>query len=306
MKPLITVLLATYNGEKYLREQLDSIFSQTYQNIKVFARDDGSSDGTLAILEEYSKTHNLKYVKGENLGAFQNFLEIIKIAPDSDIYAYSDQDDVWVPEKLEIAEKAISEAAINNKPTIFIHSNYSVNNNLEIIDQPNVSGFSEANNLALAIVRNICQGSACVFNDKLMSEIRKRPDEFVIQHDWWTYLVCVAIGGNVIAEPKPLILYRQHGNNVLGSHIGVMFRLRRRFKMIFERSDHNRVRLCKEILKCYPEKLSEKSTRILTRVASYQSSFIDWMKFLFDRDFYHNVTVEYKISFFFAILTRTV
>lgn len=306
MQRLITVLLATYNGEKYLRQQLDSIFNQTYQNVKVFARDDGSKDSTVEILEEYSKKYNLVYVKGENIGAFENFLELIKIAPESPVYAYCDQDDVWIPEKLEIAERAISKAEINGKPTIYIHANYSVNNNLNVIDQPNVSGFSEANNLALAIVRNICQGSACVFNSALMSEIRKRPSDFIIQHDWWTYSVCVAIGGNIIADPRPLILYRQHDNNVLGSHIGLINRMRRRFKMIFQKSDHNRVKLCKAILANYSDELNQQSIKVLSCVADYQISFGNWMKLLFDKEFYHNATKEYKLSFFVAILTRTV
>ena len=302
----VTILLATYNGEKYLRQQLDSIFGQTYKNISVFARDDGSKDGTCEILQEYSEKFDLQYVKGNNIGAFANFLELIQIAPDSDYYAYSDQDDVWVKDKIKVAVSQLESEAGKSEPAMFIHSNYAVNNALEVIDQPHTEGFSEANNLALGIVRNICQGSACVLNRSLMNEVKKIPKETICQHDWWTYLVCLSLGGRVIADRRPLILYRQHGNNVLGAHVGVIFRLKRRFKMIFEESDHSRQKLSEVILKTYGRQIPPKNRKILKEVADYRKSLGKWMKFLFDPQFYKHAGWEYKISFFGAIITRTV
>lgn len=305
-KKKVTILLATYNGEKYLRQQLDSIYGQTYKNISVLVRDDGSKDGTCDILKEYSEKYGLQYVKGRNIGAFANFLELIRMAPDSDYYAYSDQDDVWVKDKIQIAVSQLENKIDESTPGMFIHSNYTVNNALEVIDQPHTEGLSEANNLALGIVRNICQGSACVLNRSLMDEVKKIPEGTICQHDWWTYLVCLSLSGRVIADRRPLILYRQHGDNVLGAHVGVFYRLKRRFKMIFEKSNHSRQHLCKLLLELYGKEIPSENEKILEEVVDYRKNISKWITFLFDPKFYRYSTLEYKISFFGAILTRTV
>ena len=109
----VQVLMSTYNGEKYIREQLNSIINQTYPSIKILVRDDGSSDGTIEILEEYAaKYDNMAYYAGKNLGVIQSFLQLLKDSDDSSAYyAFSDQDDVWLPEKIEKAVEMIE----NNK-----------------------------------------------------------------------------------------------------------------------------------------------------------------------------------------------
>lgn len=302
----VTILLATYNGEKYIREQLDSIFNQTFKNIDVVVRDDGSSDGTISILEEYKKSNRLSYIKGSNLGAFPNFIELIHIAPDSDYYAYSDQDDIWDKNKIEIAISEMERRTDKNKPAMLIHPNYAINNKKEIIEGPHTSGYENANNFPLGIVRNICQGSACVLNKPLMEQVKKIPRGENVEHDWWTYLVCLVLDGQIIAEKRPLIFYRQHGDNVLGAHVGTFYRLKRRFKMIFEKSNHSRQHLCKLLLELYGKEISKENKKILEEVVDYRKNIFTWIKFLFDPKFYRRATVEYKISFFGAILTKTV
>ena len=302
----VTILLATYNGEKYLREQLDSIFNQTFKNIDVLVRDDGSSDNTIAILEEYKQNHRLTYIKGENLGAFPNFIELIHLAPDSDYYAYSDQDDIWDKNKIEMAISELEKRTDNNKAAMLIHPNYVINNDKKIIEGPHTSGYEYANNLPLGIVRNICQGSACVLNKTLMEYVKKVPRGANVEHDWWTYLVCLALNGQIIVERKPLIFYRQHGDNVLGAHVGVFYRLKRRFKMIFEKSNHSRQHLCKLLLELYGKEIPSENEKILEEVVDYRKNISKWITFLFDPKFYRYSTLEYKISFFGAILTRTV
>ncbi len=93
----IVVLMSTYNGEKYIREQLDSIFNQEGIDVKVVVRDDGSKDTTHAILDEYKKTHELVWYTGENLKSARSFMDLIYQAPESDYYAFADQDDYWDP-----------------------------------------------------------------------------------------------------------------------------------------------------------------------------------------------------------------
>lgn len=94
---MITVLMSTYNGEKYLKEQLDSILNQEQVDLKLLIRDDGSTDGTVNILKEYENSHtNIKWYSGLNLGCGKSFFQLVLDAPKSDYYAFVDQDDVWV------------------------------------------------------------------------------------------------------------------------------------------------------------------------------------------------------------------
>ena len=99
----VAVVLSTYNGEKYVKEQLDSILKQTYKNVEIIVRDDGSKDSTVEIIKEYQEKHkNIKLVVGENLGFIKSFFELLKIA-EADYYSYADQDDIWVKNKIELA-----------------------------------------------------------------------------------------------------------------------------------------------------------------------------------------------------------
>ena len=108
MTPKVVVLISTYNGEEYLCHQIDTILNQTWENLELFVRDDGSKDSTLDILEEYStKYSNVTYVKGKNVGSNQSFLEMLKIAPEADYYSLADQDDDWMPEKIARAVEKI-------------------------------------------------------------------------------------------------------------------------------------------------------------------------------------------------------
>ena len=107
----VQILMSTYYGEKYLREQLDSIIKQTYPLINILIRDDGSSDGTLSILKEYAgKYDHVTYYEGENIGVIQSFLQLLKES-DANVnyYAFADQDDVWLPEKIVRAVEKLEE-----------------------------------------------------------------------------------------------------------------------------------------------------------------------------------------------------
>ena len=98
--PYVAVLMSTWNGEKYLQAQIDSILKQEGVQVKLIVRDDGSSDATAAILEEYQQAGKLSWHAGKNLGYTASFMELCKNAPSADYYAFSDQDDIWLPEKL--------------------------------------------------------------------------------------------------------------------------------------------------------------------------------------------------------------
>lgn len=300
----VCILLGTYNGEKYLREQLDSIYAQDYKNLFVFVRDDGSKDSTIQILEEYKNEYGLQYLKGENIGAFPNFIELIRLAPKSDYYAYADQDDVWLEDKISKAIMKI-ERKDTNKPTLYFGSHIAVSMNLEKLPNGKLKDFKEIENLALGTMRNICQGSTCVFNNCLMKELKKMPKNISVAHDWWTYLVCMSLKGNIIADNEAYLLYRQHDSNVLGANITLRNRIIRRSKMIFGKRTHEREYMCRNLLEIYGEKLDEKTYNTLKEVTDYRSSWRTTLQLLTNKDFYKGGW-EYSISFVTAVLTRVI
>ncbi|MBO6101263.1 MAG: glycosyltransferase, partial [Spirochaetaceae bacterium] len=122
MNKSITILLSTYNGEKYIEEQLQSIFAQTcWQNCTLVVRDDGSKDGTLAILKKYEQQGKLRLECGENIGFVRSFFWLINNATEADYYSFADQDDVWNVNKVERAVKMLENAASEapQKPLLY-------------------------------------------------------------------------------------------------------------------------------------------------------------------------------------------
>lgn len=299
----VLVLLGTYNGEKYLEEQLQSIYGQSYEGISVLVRDDGSKDGTLDILEKYHVEKDLNYHKGENVGAFPNFYKLIKMAPKSDYYAYCDQDDIWKKEKIEIAVEKLK--GYDELPAMYFCNNTIIDKKKMEITGTKKKNFSNANNLHLATVRNICQGCTCVFNHKLMELLKVTSDSNTFPHDWWSYVVCLSVGGVVIADSNSYLLYRQHENNVIGDCNTLLFRFKRRVKEIFIKRQYDRSRMCCKVLDIYNDYILEDNKEVLGMVANYRKSFWLWIKMIFCKGFYTN-ELEYSISYFIAIVTRII
>ena len=206
-KPTISVivLLSTYNGEKYLIEQLDSILQQKDVNVTLLVRDDGSSDRTNEIIEDYQKIYPQKVFlfKGNNIGCAASFRWLMKKALDmfplADYYAFSDQDDVWELDKLKIASESLS-VLDNRIPNLFFSHYLKIDSLGNIIPTEKLlfnKSFGEA------LVMNPSGGCTQVFNRRLLSESLKGVPPRLVLHDWWMYCVCLALSGNVLYEEKP-------------------------------------------------------------------------------------------------------
>ena len=100
---MVNVLISTYNGEKYIREQIESILAQSYPDIRIYVRDDGSKDDTAKILWEYSEKKLIRFVRGRNVGYGRSFGRLLRIAKEGDFWAFCDQDDIWLPDKVKWA-----------------------------------------------------------------------------------------------------------------------------------------------------------------------------------------------------------
>lgn len=212
----ICVLLSTYNGEKFLREQLESLFAQKGVDMQLFVRDDGSKDGTVSILQEYEKAGKLTLVTGKNIGLPQSFSWLICNAPKADFYACCDQDDVWLPDKLKNGVECL-EKQDNSISQLYFTSMIVVDQNLKTIVLNNIDSWIDnpKNALAESLVVNKISGCTMVFNEKLRQFYAKIPIDMVEVQDH-TLNILAAATGEIHFDKNPQILYRQHGNNSYG------------------------------------------------------------------------------------------
>jgi glycosyltransferase involved in cell wall biosynthesis len=233
LRPRVAILLSTYNGETFLRAQLDSLAAQEGVAVEVFARDDGSSDNTVDVLRSYAHLWpSLNSCKSNvNLGPSASFLELLGTVPDDfDYYAFCDQDDVWMQDKLSRATHKLCKAA-GQQPGLYCSSSICVDRDLHPIGETLLRGSGRFEEIVFA---NITGGNTMVMNSLAAELIRSRaPGPGVIMHDWWCILVVSALGV-VVCDEKPSIFYRQHQQNVFGSSphrlAGLMLQLRQFLK----------------------------------------------------------------------------
>lgn len=230
--PSVVIVLSTFNGERYLDEQMASLLSQTYGNIDVLVRDDGSSDGTTQILGRIARENRNVHVQvGENIGVVASFLELLRMVPaHAGFVALCDQDDVWRDEKIERAVGLLSKLD-SSKPAMYCGAVEVVDGDLNPIRIER-----QATRPALfgnALVQNVATGCTTVINKAALDKVTSKHvvASKIGMHDWWLYQVISAFG-QVVFDDTPMILYRQHGENVIGNASGVRFwvnRLKRQF-----------------------------------------------------------------------------
>ena len=215
----IVVLISTYNGEKFLCEQLNSLLAQDAGSVDIFLRDDGSSDGTQKILNYYSQHYsNIRWFRGKsNIKPAHSFLELIqRVSTSYDFYFFCDQDDYWNPDKIT---SAIS--SFNNNitfPGLYYCATELVDENLNNIGK-DYREYRYSSNLVYSFLRgSLITGCTICINRGLLNALRQYSPSPVLMHDSWVHLLCLSLGGVIIADPTPHIKYRQHTSNVLGIH----------------------------------------------------------------------------------------
>ena len=231
----VSVLLSTYNGEKYLREQLDSLLNQKNVKLQIFVRDDGSKDGTCNILEEYQQKGYLTYTKGENVGFKQSFSWLINNAPKADFYACCDQDDVWLENKVWYGVEALQKEDIQNIPLLFFTSLNVVDEKLNLITKDSHNHY-DVNSKSLFIdhvLMTMVNGCTTVFNEKLRELYCKVDSRHIFAHDYTMGTIAASMG-KVIFSNDSQILYRQHANNCYGFYKGKLRNLIRSVKSFFK------------------------------------------------------------------------
>lgn len=223
----VAILMCTKNGAKFLNGQLKSIASQTHPDWTLFVSDDGSTDRTRDILEQFSDHCSQRvFVRdGPEKGVCVNFLSLaIDKAIDADYYAFSDQDDIWHPDKLCRALKWLTSVPANI-PALYC-------GRTELISADGQAGgfsplFVRQPAFENALVQNLAGGNTMVFNHATKALLERAGKVDVVLHDWWLYQLVAAAGGMVHYDPQPTVKYRQHWHNVIGSNDGWRARLTR-------------------------------------------------------------------------------
>ncbi|MBQ6559507.1 MAG: glycosyltransferase family 2 protein [Erysipelotrichaceae bacterium] len=267
----LTVLMSTYNGEKYLAQQLDSLLNQTLKPDRILIRDDGSNDGTIDILEAYSEKNKcISYYRGNNLGAGRSFWELIKTCEEADYYALCDQDDVWMPEKLEKAIAALKQED-EDQALLYCSKFTLTDENLNPIDSK-VSSLYNFSDFPHALLYHTAPGCTFVFNHAAREKLLPYDvdQEYFVIHDALIHKV-VTMFGRMILDEHSYLYYRQHSNNEIGMTADVF----KTFAGRIHRFLHGRIRnyrseTARSLLKVYGDQCSEEKLALLKAVAGYR------------------------------------
>lgn len=237
----VTILLCTRNGDRFLTDQLDSLLQQDHRDWSLWVSDDGSTDATRHILEEFRARHgttrDIRIVNGPGRGAAANYLSLLcrPDLPEGPV-ALCDQDDIWLPHKLSRALSGLDARgdAGADRPRIYGGQWLYVRDDLSPIGAANRPQMAPS--FAHALIENAISGHTCVMNAAAVALTRAAgADRDVPFHDWWLYQLVTGAGGEAIVDDEIVLLYRQHGANLLGGAWGARA-ASRRISLLFGRT----------------------------------------------------------------------
>lgn len=273
----VVVLLSSYNGEKYIREQLDSILAQEEIIPMIIVRDDGSTDKTCSILDEYQQQGNLTWYNGENLKPARSFIHLIQNAPECQYYALCDQDDFWMKDKLKIAISKLRECNAE-KPALYYGCPRLVDAELNLL--PIYKGaLQRMTDFNSMLINSNATGCTMVFNKKLLDIVKQSNPDFIYMHDAWIHKICIINNGTLLFDEDVHILYRQHGNNVVGISNSKIKKVKQHLASL-KSKECIRSKTLQSLEKCYGYLLTPERLQELRLTAYYKMSFKSRVKLL--------------------------
>lgn len=294
----IAVLMSTYNGEEYIRQQIDSVLAQQCAcEFELLVRDDGSVDGTKQILEEYREQGKLKWYCGKNLGPAKSFLDLVRRSPGYDYYAFADQDDYWYPDKLQ---KGVAQIKGRSGPALSCANARLVDGALQPLGRdvyripPHVDFYSVTCSGGL-------MGCTMVFNRELAQLIQNKPlPQELIMHDFYLAVVCTLHDGIIMYDDAAYMDYRQHGSNVVGSSWKKTDALKNRIQILTEKNPNTLDKMADSICRNYPDAPNPEKLRWLKGVSQYRKSVFRALKLAVDpKPAYNslNMAVTLRLAF---------
>lgn len=280
----VTVLLSSYNGEKYLRNQLDSVIFQKDVTVRLIIRDDGSKDGTCKVLKEYAaKYKNITLLLEENIGVEQSFERLsqwAEVNAESQYYAFCDQDDVWFEDKLINSIKAIQSY---EHPAVFCCNQVVTNEDLiplkMMIDDNHYQRLLKVMEVNYFKNRHGCTMLWNKIMHKYLVNVPHSP-EYVPAHDKWLMLIGRLVG-TVIVSDKPMMYYRQHAHNVYGLTTKIYGKAKKAINRYWIRDNEGSL-YANDCIKSIPSHCFEsKGGRFVQMVAYYKKNLIIRIKIAF-------------------------
>lgn len=272
------ILLSTYNGEKHLREQLDSFINlNNFKDIKVLIRDDGSNDGTIAILKEYEEKYNFEIILGKNVGLAKSMFELMaRCDMECEYFSFSDQDDVWLPNKLERAVKSL-EKENPQKPVLYGCRSSLTDEKLNIFG--NTATPKREISFYNAMIQNVIPGHTQVCNRTLINLIRTRYSDKIYMIDLWFYMVASSVG-KIVFDTECTTLYRQHKNNTLGYETNFIKKNIQRLKRLHKKETHKNIVMLYDMCNKYSDIMPAEHVEELKKFFSMQHSFINRLRYI--------------------------
>ena len=297
----VLVMMSTYNGEKFLQEQVDSILNQENCDVHLLIRDDGSKDETIKILDKYSSQDSrVSWYTGENLRSAKSFMHLlIHCEKIYDYYAFADQDDVWDIDKLSVAIGMLEQEA---GPALYCSNSMLVNEKLEDSEEylyKHVPNFT----FSRVLIAGQIQGATIVLNSEFANYFEhKTIPNYIPMHDYYVSAVCLAIGGKIFYDSNSHMKYRQHGNNVFGIDTSFLGKVKRNLNTMFQTNDFfDLQRFSQELINLNQSSLDEDSKVLLNLAKDYKKSFTNRFKLAFYKGLSFG-RLNQDISFRLAVL----
>ena len=301
----VAVLLSTFNGGRFLQQQLNSLHEQTYPEIMILVRDDGSSDSTRSILDREQAKGRLDVLEGnKNLGPALSFFELLRSAAaltTTEYIAFCDQDDVWHPEKIEHAVSTLT-GVTGSCPAMYCSRLEIVDEHLKHVgftEMPEKFGFGNA------LVENVAVGCTIVLNRKAIDLICENLPSKIYIHDWWCYLV-LSCFGEIIFDDKASIKYRQHGSNAIGLATNRLDRLGRNLSRFFGRGrGHLWVsEQASAFSIIFNERIPSSQRQVLNKFNAAKSTFRCRVQMAFSREIWRQKWSDNLILRFLLLINR--
>lgn len=280
----IKILLSTYNGERFIEEQMESLLNQDNVLIDILVRDDGSSDNTINILDKYQKDKKIKYYSGDNLKPARSFVDLVKKSDDCDWYAFCDQDDVWDHDKLYKAVEKLS-ALDTDQPIVYYSNLRIVDKNLKFYRFAK-SNYQMPDSKYSCFVENEATGCTMVFNRAAAKYIKNYEISYLSMHDSWMYMVG-RIFGIVIYDDRATINYRQHEKNVIGASLraNILYKIKGQLARYFTSKEESRYKNVISFYNCYYNCLSDHDKKVLSVFLNYKKNLYSRFRLIVDKNF---------------------